>query len=531
MIAKQPKTVSVLEKFYNHSTMRIIILLFFSTFTLALHANANHHVTLNVKNTPLVDVFAAITTQTDLRFSYPADLININKRISINVNRISVEEVLPLILPGGVDYRLRKTHIILHASATVNRPTEQAPETKKATRQKEENQFIALRDTFFLEKIQVVNSGIPIDDCHNDIIKKSEEKMKRQLTSIFIATAIASVNVTATEPNIVAASAEIEIHNAGFTSEIKERPLQLSFVYPLGTDGLNSSKNAYNLSVNCLFGYTGQVNGIEIGGIVNMNRYGVNGTQIAGISNLSGPDSRYSEDWSGIQIAGISNNAQGSINMQFAGIVNSSKQKTNVQASGIANYSNHSNLQVGGVVNVTKKGGLQVGLVNVRDTADGVSIGLVNIVKRGGLMEVEVATGELLQTAVSFRSGTNTFYAMLSVGANYTDSFWGAGAGFGTNIRFSERFGLNLEVLEYTFYDKKFFNAYSGNEQLVQLRPAFNYRLSNHFKLFVGPTANLLFKYNTGYNSITTAPYSIYSYERGKLRVDSWVGFAAGVRF
>ena len=577
--------------------MKIITLLFFSTFTLALHADVNHYVTLNVKNEPLVDVFSAVTAQTNLRFSYPADLINPNKRVSINVNRMLVEEMLPLILPSDVDCKLRKTHIILHVSSAVNRPTE-LPIEKKTVLQKEETQVIMPRDTFFLEKIQVTNNGIPIDNCHNDIIKKNEEDMKRQLASICIATAIASVNVTAAEPNTVSAQTEIETHENGFTHEIKERPLQLSFVYPLGTDGVYSSQNTYNFSFNCIFGYTGQVNGVEIGGIVNKNRYGINGIQMAGISNLSGTDSRGNESGSGIQLAGISNHSKGTMNMQISGIVNTVKQTSNIQVGGIANYSAASNVQVSGIVNysdtsdiqiagihngarqsplqvsgisnsanrsaiqitgianvskssdlqiagilnVTKQGRLQIGLVNVRDTADGVSIGLVNIVKRGGLMELEVAAGELLHTTVSFRSGTNALYTMLSIGANYIDGFWGVGAGFGTNLRFTERIGLNLEVQEYTFYGKNFYNSYSGNEQLIQLRPTFNYRFAKHFKLFVGPTVNLLFKYNSGftfpyssfapvYNPIITAPYSIYTYQRGAFRWDNWIGFTAGVRF
>ena len=73
-----------------------------------------------------------------------------------------------------------------------------------------------------------------------------------------------------------------------------------------------------------------------------------------------------------------------------------------------------------------------MGLINVRDTADGVSLGLINIVKKGGILEAGIEAGEFVHTAVTFRSGVQRLYSIISVGYNYIENFWSVGTGLGT---------------------------------------------------------------------------------------------------
>ena len=223
---------------------------------------------------------------------------------------------------------------------------------------------------------------------------------------------------------------------------IKEkRPFQLTFVYPLGTDGVNSSSNEYGSSFNIIGGKTGIVNGFEIGSIFNINQYASKGTQIAGIMNYTGTPGN-NELSKNVQIAGIINQTQNGVStqiggifnntetahVQIAGIINRAQTNANVQIAGIINIIDTVNVQIAGIankasvsrcqiatVNITEKGCFQLGVVNMRDTADGIPFGVVNIVKKGGLMEWELGGSEIIYPTLSFRSGVQRLYSIISV--------------------------------------------------------------------------------------------------------------------
>jgi len=82
---------------------------------------------------------------------------------------------------------------------------------------------------------------------------------------------------------------------------LKTRPVQVTFIYPMGTNGLESSTYANEFSFNILAGVNGGVNGAEIGGVSNTNTGHVNGLQIAGIANVD------LKSANGLIISGIAN--------------------------------------------------------------------------------------------------------------------------------------------------------------------------------------------------------------------------------
>ncbi|MCP4457828.1 MAG: hypothetical protein GY816_07365 [Cytophagales bacterium] len=100
-------------------------------------------------------------------------------------------------------------------------------------------------------------------------------------------------------------------------SDSLHRKAQLSFFYPLGSNGV-SKAYSHNYSFNIIYGMNSGVDGFELGGIANYNEGNVTGTQIAGISNYTKGD-----------VAGL----------QWAGIINANKgSMQGAQISGIANY-------------------------------------------------------------------------------------------------------------------------------------------------------------------------------------------------
>lgn len=196
-------------------------------------------------------------------------------------------------------------------------------------------------------------------------------------------------------------------------ARLREIPFQVSLIPSVGTNKLLSGGMDNNFSLNILAGYCNSVNGLEIGGLANLDRSNVRGVQVCGAVNAVGGNVR------GLQFAGILNNVEGDVKgVQIGGLGNvtygevqgfqltaglnyTPQSVRGMQAAGIANFTpaDVENFQVAGMVNVGRNvGGFQVGgLTNVaqgriggfqvagllnwaRDSVDGFQIaGLTNI--------------------------------------------------------------------------------------------------------------------------------------------------------
>ena len=207
---------------------------------------------------------------------------------------------------------------------------------------------------------------------------------------------------------------------------------QVTFSYPLGTNGVKSYQKSNHFSFNMLVGLNGSVEGFEIGGLGNINNGNVNGAQFAGLANttngnvnggqfsglvnvvhgnvsggqFSGLINANTGDLTGIQLAGILNFNKGDVEyVQVAGILNSNYGNTNgIQISGIANSNlnkpekeNSGLVQIAGIVNQNSSvltgaqisgilnvatdslKGAQISLINAGTSVKGVQIGLINI--------------------------------------------------------------------------------------------------------------------------------------------------------
>jgi hypothetical protein len=130
--------------------------------------------------------------------------------------------------------------------------------------------------------------------------------------------------------------------------------------------GLFSSNSNRNFSINALVGTSANMNGFEVGGLVNIESEDMSGFQAAGLGNLILGEAK------GFQSAGIGNIVAGAINgFQAAGLLNfSGRDARYARFAGILNYTggDFSGFQAAGIGNVT------VG------TASGVSLaGLFNL--------------------------------------------------------------------------------------------------------------------------------------------------------
>lgn len=221
---------------------------------------------------------------------------------------------------------------------------------------------------------------------------------------------------------------------------------------------------------------------------------------------------------------------------QLTGGLNISR-KVSTQISGGINIAKESSCQITGGLNITKKGGFQMAVINVRDTADGIPLGIINIVKKGGIVEFGIEGAELLHTSLTFRSGVKQLYTILAFGCNFTDNLYAPGIGLGTSFLWRNRIGLNLELMHYQVMGKRLRQYYDENiydigyNGLVQFRPLLHLRIANHFKMFIGPTANLSIQTSHSGTFNLNLPYSIFTKKSNFVKLDFWVGLTGGLKF
>ena len=339
------------------------------------------------------------------------------------------------------------------------------------------------------------------------------------------------------------------------------RPFQVSFTPWFGTHGKLSSQVVNNFSLNILGGYTAGTNGLEIGGLFNIDKKEVKyvqaaglfnsvggqvrGLQVAGINNLvldsvkglqaAGVNNLVKGKMNGLQIAGVYNHVADSVKgMQVAGVANFSRRKVSgLQIAGVANISNKGidGVQVAGVINYTKKlRGLQIGLINIADSSSGYSIGLINIILKG-YHKLSYGINELQNVNLAFKTGTAKLYSILLAGANVSDSnkLYSYGYGLGSEIPLTKKRGLtvNPELTSQYFY----MGSWDYTNILNKLTVNLNVKLGKSFSLFAGPSYNVYISDQkdriSGYRF--PIPGAGYRTTHFSNKVTGWFGWNAGI--
>lgn len=249
----------------------------------------------------------------------------------------------------------------------------------------------------------------------------------------------------------------------------QEFPLQVTFVYPLGTHGIQSPDYSYKFSFNILTGITGSVDGFELAGLLNINRHDISGFQVAGLGNLTSGNAE------GLQLGGLFSRCDTLNGAQISGIYGQASEAEGLQVAGIINISNSAESSIAGLVNInntlqrgiqiagiynqtTELKGIQIGLINKTDTiSDGLSIGLINLIKRGCYDEFTFSVADYLNMGLSYKLGLKKFYTVYTIGMNYLeDKLWVAGLGVGHLYEVNQRFAIQPEISWYTYLPMDF---------------------------------------------------------------------------
>jgi hypothetical protein len=308
-------------------------------------------------------------------------------------------------------------------------------------------------------------------------------------------------------------SAKQRIQSLNIPDFFAKRPFQLSLTPGLSSHGLFSPQVVNKFSLNLVGGYTAGVNGLEFGGLFNINRMNSRYLQLAGVFNLVGGTV------TGLQAAGVHNRALDTVKgVQFAGFIN----KAEGQVSG---------MQVAALNNEARKlKGVQIGLVNRADTSQGASIGLVNIIGNG-FYKVTLSANDLVNTNISLKTGTHGFYTIVSLGANIQpkNKLYLAGFGLGHDFMLSKNVYFSTEA-HYVFA-----NAGIWDDRLMQGKLLLNVQLSKTVSLLAGPTFN---SYNSsvpyrvsGFKNVNHLPEATDGVYPRDHKIRNWIGWEAGIAF
>ncbi len=535
---------------------RIVYILFVMAYSLSLMGQENV-----LSEATVETVLLEVEERYQVRFSYSKEIVPYQEPVREVVFTNSLNDVLKdLTVKTGIIYSRRGSRIILNYDpsrkvvAALNHDDDLAYESVPSVRDD------------IVESLVKFDEQEPSNQESSKIGEKeqsaSEKPRGKRVESL--------VELGMLRSNPVSREVQYQEDLALLNSNEDIHFMQISIV-PTKLNRARKSKYRNRLSLNIIAGYTGGVEGLEVGGFTNGVKRDVHGMQFAGFGNVVGGNVQggqvsgffnYNRGiMRGLQMAGFANvneqadafqfagafnfnhrvsrglQAAGFFNsgryiagVQLAGFFNLALGNINGQASGFCNVAEDVDVQLTGFVNVAKKVSvLQVGLVNVADTVSGISIGLVNLIKHG-YNKIEISGGDAMYANLALKLGTTRFYNIFQFGTNFKRDqnelgmIWGYGYGFGFLNKLSNQVRLNPEVVVMQVNERGIRRLNTDpitprglqNELnlLGQLKLLLNIRNSGNTEIVAGPTLNLSISKIADAQGLdygtTIAPYAIW---------------------
>ena len=583
----------------------------------------NKNLTINVSHQRIDDVLEIISNKGNFYFSYNSSIVKKDSLVSISAANKTVKEILDQIFSTGYEYKESGNYIIIRrAPIKITVVTNKAITEDKfyvvsgyvldnetgymlpnasiyeksllASSLTDQKGFFAVRlkskaktaaltvskefyeDTTvtiepkYDQQISIAIMPISSDDRITivrpedyflpDSLKITVEN--KQTTTTYTYVRVDSGTVEKTGMGKFLLSSRQRIQTINLKKFFTERPFQLSITPGLSTHGSLSPQVINNFSLNVFGGYNGGVNGVELGGLFNIDKKDVKyfqaggifnivggtvqGVQLGGINNTvldsvkgfqaAGINNHVVGKFSGFQVAGIYNHVADSMSgLQVGGVGNFARRKVaGTQIAGVANFANKGirGAQIAGVINYAKKlNGLQIGLINIADSSDGYSIGLLNIVVNG-YHKLSISTDEYINLNASLKTGTRKLYSILHAGMNWGNSdekVYTFGYGLGTELRLSKTFSVNPELTSQYLY----LGSWDYLNLLSKFRLNLNVHLGKNISLFGGPVFNVYYTQQPlsvpGYK--TPTPPSGYNSFKLSNDITGWIGWNAGINF
>ncbi len=409
-------------------------------------------VSLDIQDDKLSDALFEIGEQGGFAFSYNSEIIPGDRLVSITVTEVPVQTVLEQLLDEPYRYKEIGNHLIILQG--------QMAETPRAERKQARNQAYLIQGYIFdsrtgekifqasVYEVEGFRSAITDYTGSYSIELPANQESKYlsfskvgYLDTVVIVKPVEaiSLNIALTPKPDYLESRAVEpangpnIHDRTLVAALvpkksmimadnvqveEKRIVQVSFLPYLGTNQLVTGLITNRFSFNILAGYSGGVDGLELGGFQNIVRGTVKGVQLAGFGNIVGGSTQGFQGsgfynvsagpLTGVQASGFANVALDTIRgTQLAGFSNTLRGPMyGVQASGFVNFTSEhvDGLQATGFVNIALKDvrlSQLSGFANYCRSVDGVQAsGFANYAKD---VEGLQATG-----FVNVASGTNS---------------------------------------------------------------------------------------------------------------------------
>jgi hypothetical protein len=488
-----------------------------------------NNVSINVKDKTIADLLLAIGKQGGFYFSYGNNMIATDSVVSISARNQTVKSLLDEVFQDKVDYKEAPGYIILRPAPfrlSVHPDNFTEPDNtfiisgyvvdeitgaKLANASVYEKQLLisTLTDRNGYFKLKIKHAGAVTLTVSKELYRDTSVNLLNTVRvysnpdKYYYSDDSTGARVDRSWFGRFFVSSKLKVQSLNLDGFIANMPVQVSIIPSLSTHGLMSGQVVNRLSVNIFGGYNEGVNGVELGGIYNINKQDVQYLQAAGLFNIAGRNLR------GIQLAGISNTVYENVDgFQAAPLYNKVKGDLyGAQLAGIVNYvkGNSKGFQAAAGMNITGKeakgfqmaglfnkahilNGVHISPLNIADTLSGIAIGLVNIA-RNGYHQLSFYTDEVLTTGISFKTGNAKLYTRLIAGVSFTDSikFYSYGIAFGHDFKLNKRLMLSAEGSLQTLQSGKWKNQH----QLTRFSTLLNMNISPKLGFFIGPSFSL----------------------------------------
>ncbi len=381
-------------------------------------------VSIAYNNERLEDVLLSLADAGGFSFSYNPDLLPVDSLISLQVQNSSVKSILNALLGEELEYKISGNLLVILKTKFTTNQTIASSGNKKTnvvdgylknaeTGESVSNTIVydvlGLKSTrtneegFFSLEIPVREEVIAIGVGSNNFKETAVVLINKDQNINIPVIPSKGVNAAGNdglfegarkvnEMKVVRFLASNEgLETSGNLALSNYRFAQTSFVPFIGTNLKMSGTVENKLSLNVLAGYNGASNGLEIGGLLNINRFYSRGAQVAGIGNIVGSETNglqlsgiFNTNFGfvkGLQIAGINNLVLDSLQgVQIAGINNVVLgSTTGVQISGINNFARNDvdGVQIAGISNIALQDANKVqiaGIVNIAAKVKGIQL-------------------------------------------------------------------------------------------------------------------------------------------------------------
>jgi hypothetical protein len=520
----------------NLVNKKSISLLFVLFLVLEVFSQQQFHqqkISLLITNLSLEETLFKLGNEANISFSYNAQLYPIDSLINVSYQNETLEIIIKDLLGENIELLSKGNHIIIRKhtlikpekikciiSGTVherrtNKPlsnttiylidgVESATTDKNGYYQIErvtKNKYIEISYSSkdYINKIVVLKTEAHIE---NNIFLSPKNVSKiapKQLIEISRKTNLDEIGIV----KLLVSDALI-IKTTDLHGYYEKRFAQASILPKIGTNKEVSGIVQNRLSFNLLAGYSGGINGVEIGAFLNVVKQDVKGVQIAGFGNITGEEVKGTQiagffnhnldrvdgfqisgfsntvldTMYGVQIAGFSNVMTGEMKgvqmsgfsnvntgvfsgWQFSGFSNVvTDSASGTQLTGFLNYGKHmEGNQIAGFANITtgNSKGLQLAGFSNITTGDlnGVQIsGFINYAKK--IKGVQFGLINIADTIDGFSFGLLNF---IKKGYRKIDLFYNETSGYHLSFKSGTRKFYN--ILRCSFKEHSSFNLWS----------------------------------------------------------------------